>query len=302
MIYTALNKLDTSDVQWEIAHLFEHLVVEGFYRTLADQGIRPDLAGWVQADTFEDMLFIDTGFYNKQTDTLFSRYIETLPQFSDDLIAHCLSTIEVEERSLVRVQNQDILHRELTKLVKRPWNRPNPQFTPATPALTISRSAKSFRDITIETHAYGLTVAEQKVFLRLRTILIDHIFHALRISGIYARGDSSSFREDGHMAFLSQFTIKRGVLTLKDVEHKLQNTFSAFAVPEAMSAIQDHFTAFAAESLWVSVPVEYYRTTGILTSTKEIARLADEPTITSILSKVSFVVRAYRPTDSDYIV
>lgn len=302
MIYTALNKLDTSDVQWEIAHLFEHLVVEGFYRTLTDQGIRPDLAGWVQADTFEDVLFIDTGFYNKQTDTLFSRYIETLPQFSDDLIAHCLSTIAVEERSLVRVQNQDILHRELTKLAKRPWNRPNPQFTPITPALTISRSAKSFRDITIEIHAHGLTIAEQKVFLRLRTILIDHIFHALRISGIYARGDSSSFREDGHMAFLSQFTIKRGVLTLKDIEHKLQNTFSAFAVPEAMSAIQDHFTAFAAESLWVNIPVEYYRTTDILTSTEEIARLADEPTITSILSKLSFVVRAYRPTDSDYIV
>lgn len=50
MLTTTLHRLDTRDTSWFVAHLFEHLVIEGFYKYLEQESIDSRLFGWIEAD------------------------------------------------------------------------------------------------------------------------------------------------------------------------------------------------------------------------------------------------------------
>ncbi|HUC96233.1 MAG TPA: hypothetical protein VMR16_01030, partial [Candidatus Saccharimonadales bacterium] len=66
MLYTSLIKVDVSDIDWQVAHLFEHMVINSFYQKAVSDNIRTEMLGWVNGETFNEVLFFDIGFYDKE--------------------------------------------------------------------------------------------------------------------------------------------------------------------------------------------------------------------------------------------
>lgn len=303
MILTSVNRLDTSDTQWQVVHLFEHILINRFYSELERNNISPALAGWVQADAFEKQLFIETGFYNKKSQDLFNTFLMDKSGFTATEIERAIDVIQSEDKVSIAINSTTELASELQKLLDRSWNNATPSLNDnakITPLAAKQRPGK-FRDITIETRATSLTADEQKLMLRLQTILIDIAFHALRsVPGAYSRGDSPLARQGDAVGFLSHYTTPNDIST-KSIQQLLSNTVSSFDIEQHLSAINDHFTAYAKEPLWQAMSTDYYRETGIITSTAEVASLATKDTIQSLLSKVRYVVRPFTPQDGEHI-
>lgn len=303
MIATALYRLDVTDTQWQVSHLFEHMLIRGFFKLLNERDISSDLVGWVQADTFDDQIFIDTGFYNVSTQKIFNEYISRLPVFTDDDITYSIATIQAEDKLLITTSDTVKLGQEIEKLSHRAWNVDHvlSQKIVARPLLE-QKVARKFRDIIIEVHANHLTKQEQKLLLRFRTILIDIAYEALAtIPGIYQRGSSALALRGEDMAYMSHYTITRSTVNLKHIHKLLEQRFQAYYVSSAMPAIHDHFTQYVQEPLWQAMPVEYFRDTGIITTVEEIASYATRETIESLMDKISFIVRDYGEVDGQFI-
>lgn len=293
MLYTKYYQKDTSDTEWQIAHLFEHLLIRGFYSMLEDKHIQSDFISWTNGDTFERVLFIDALFYTEELANEFDAYATNLPMFSEEDIFYALATLQAEDKIIISVNDMPALQNEVNKLRKRKWNTPMMSFTPESvpkPAiLTEKRSAKDFRDIVVVTKSENLTPEEQRLLLRTRILLIDITNNTLApISGLYQGGHSDIIRRDEHMAFMSGYTITKGT-TIKEIRNTLTDAFSP-EVFDLEKVLKSHFDVFSNEPLWQNAPIDYFRATGIITTNQEVASLATVDRIRSIISKTSYEV------------
>src|SRR5690606_13655908 len=122
MLTTTLHQLDTRDTSWFVAHLFEHLVIEGFYKYLEQESIDSRLFGWIEADTFEDRIFLSAGFYNPKAAKLLNQYLNNLPGYSQKDITRATETIQVEDKVLINIAEPSHLVSEIKRLSNRKWN------------------------------------------------------------------------------------------------------------------------------------------------------------------------------------
>jgi hypothetical protein len=294
-------RLDTSDTQWQVAHLFEHLIIHDFFAHIERLGIDPSMIIWINGETFESQLYLDAVFYDKYHHGIFNSYIRNIPSFSDDSINYCLAAISAEGKINLTVEDRTKLTFELDKLRERKWNKTiTDSKSEPLHVLSERRSSKSFRDITIITSFLDLTEDEQKLLLRLRILAMDLATVALLpIPGIYHRGHSDMLRNESDMAFMSQLTISRGT-SVKHLQDHLKSV-QTFLNHIDMDSIRKHFDAFNSEPLWQNAPIDYYRSTGIITTNDEIANLATRNNIISLFAKIKFTVRESVPDDSKYI-
>lgn len=301
MVYSKLYQLDTSDSEWQVAHLFEHLVIHKFYSMLASKGVHSEMIAWVNGKTFENTVFVDTLFYTRVLADQFDTFVTNLPSFSDDEIAYGIATLQAEDKIILTVNNVLALQSELAKLSKRDWNTRKllKHGSSKQTILTEKQSAKDFRDIIIISKATNLTVTEQKVFLRLTILLMDVVTDSLStIPGIYRGNDSDIVAQDKDMAFMTQYTITKGT-ALKQIQDAVS---SATTVDDdhTKGVIDCHFKTFSAEPLWQGAPIEYFRQTGIITTNQEIAKLATFNVVKSILQKSSLEVQRMTSAHKSY--
>lgn len=293
MIYSRLYRLDALDTEWQIVHLFEHLIIHSFYLMLKDKYIQSNFISWINGDTFEGVLFIDTLFYTHELANEFDTHIKNLPAFSEKDLHYALATLQAEDKIIMFSNDIPSLQKEINKLRQREWNTPiisfKPESVPKPIILAQRRSAKDFRDIVIVTKTEGMTLDEQKLLPRARILLMDITTDALApISGIYPVGHSDIIRRDEHMAFISGFTITKGT-TLKDIRSILAGALPS-KVFDLEKILKNHFEAFSNEPLWQNAPIDYFRTTGIITTNQEISSLATVDRVLSIIDKTSFEV------------
>ena len=103
-MYTALYRLDTHDIQHDLAHLYEHLVLHRFLRISEEHGFHPALIGWLVGDTFTECIYLDVGFYDPDVLSLFNKHIEHIgsePDFNADELKMNLGLISAEDRALL---------------------------------------------------------------------------------------------------------------------------------------------------------------------------------------------------------
>lgn len=302
MLYSKLYQLETHDTEWQIAHLFEHLLIRTFYAQLAHKMIPSEMISWVNGETFKDILFIDTLFYTKDLADEFNTYITKLPIFTQEEIAHSIAALQAEDKIILSINDTIALQNELQKLSQREWSTPQlpRKEHPQSAIITEKQSAKSFRDIVIITKAMNLTHDEQKVFLRLRILLVDLVANSLiPINGIYQGNDSSLALQHQDMAFMTKYTVTKGT-TLRQLNNALSNVIS-IEQARLEKIIKNHFEVFASEPTWQDMPIEYFRQTGIVTNNQEIAQLATPKTVKSILQKTSFEAVAMTPAHKKFI-
>ena len=305
MIYSKLYRLGTPDTEWEVAHLFEHLVIKGFYTRCENKKLQTKLITWTGADTFVGVIFIDTIFYTKKLQTEFEDYLTHLPKFSEAAIRYAIATLEAESKVILSANDMSRLRKEVEKLRTTRWNMPIQsswqENAPAPTLLTQRRSAKDFRDIVIIARLEALSADEQKLFLRAHILLRDIIHDSLGpIAGIYPLGGSYVLRRhDGAMAFMLGFTVSKNT-TIRKIQELLAGA-ALTEVYDLEDIIKSHFKVFADEPIWQSAPVDYFRHTGIITTNQEVASLATANRMQSILGKVTFKVRRMTAEDDIHL-
>lgn len=305
MITTVFHRLDTSDTDWQVAHLFEHLFVTGFYKFLDGHSISLTLFGWMSAETFEDCIYIDAGFYDPRVGALMEKYISQQHTFSSGDITCALSQMQSEEKVLLSITDHQLLSNELKKLSKRLWDTSLRTKSPGAQAIAVKRSAKDFKDVIVTVHADNLTPEEQKVFLRFHVVVIDVISEALVTKkGAYSHGNSPVALRDDSMAYMSKFTMRQDdqAMSLASLRDYIQAALEDIKIDTNMQTLERHFTVFAKEALWQSMPLEYYRSTGIITTNQEVASLATAERLASILTKLRVMTRRATSADDHHIM
>lgn len=277
MLHSRHYQLDSTRVPWDIAHVYEHLVILGAKKYLRDHGINQDLFGWVTGTTFENRLFIDAVFYHERSAEVFDTYMTGGISVSRQGVEDAVSTVEAEEKSRF-VGNKGILIEPLRCLSRQKWNTEvTAENGVQTSGVLFRSAAASFRDVSISIGAEGLSSEEQKIFLRLRPMLQDIVSNYLSHDVVlYERGASSMFKDDNSsdMHFIVVATTRGLSGSLVRMADDLRHHLVEYPIKELWGDFQAHFGAFAGEPLWKSAATEYYRTTGIITTPKEIAGLA----------------------------
>lgn len=299
MITTVYHYLDVSDMQWHVSHLFEHLVIRGFLSMLEENGDAPELIGWINGETFEQNLYIDAGFYSPEIAERFERYIDSLPAFDENAIRHAVATASAEERLKLEIADEEIMREELAVLSHREWDKTSLHANNQPAEIILESPAEdNYSDVVLQIYANELSDDEAVVFLRLRVVLIDMILRALdAFPGVYPQGNSRLAKQDDSMAYMSLFTAAKEYAP-EDIQETVEKYIHAYDVRSAYPAINRHFEVFAAEPLWQSIPIEYFKETGLNVTNAQIAALITPELIEGVFAKIAILARL--ATDDDY--
>lgn len=297
MITTRLYQLDIRDSDWNIAHIYEHLLIAGAKHHFKMREINPDLFGWISGDTFEEQLFLHAGFYTLEAAHFFDAYLSRPQQFTPDEVEAAVATVEQEDRAHINLSTNE-LQPFLTTLSHKKWNTlaKDPPETPPT-HLMLQKSAKDFRDISIGVASIGLSPEEAKVFLRCRPIISDIISEYLNsLQPAYQRGTSPVVHHV-RQRFCMIFTINKVAGRLTELQDTLKNHLVHYPIEENWPAFRAHFDGFAKADLLKDSAVEYFRNTGIVTTTEEINHLATKAILQKIFAQIRIHIRSTTPDD-----
>lgn len=128
---TGYYHLNTTGVEHEVAHLYEHMLVMTAHRRLAAAGVGNLLAGWVAGETFPRMMFIDYALYTAQAEQVLAAYMAGPNRIDWDLLDQELQRVQTEARSVITNQaiadptspDRARLTRALQKLDRHPFYR-----------------------------------------------------------------------------------------------------------------------------------------------------------------------------------
>lgn len=303
MISSKIYQLDTSSIQWDVAHIYEHLLIYEFKKYLLYHGVNPDLFGWISGETFENRIFIEAAFYNSEYSRLLNSFMNDLPSFSERSIKTATESVEVEEKGHFIGSTSDLMS-DIEKLKNISFNL-NSTSGSSTPFKSLIRkSTRDFRDITISIESSELTFDEQKIFLRLRPILSDIINNYLLTNNIIYSRDVSPVHRDGdkeRLKFIAIITARNISGSLSGLANNIRHYIENYPIGQHWNDFHSHFSGFASEQLWKNSSIEYYRYTGIITNPEEILRLATIERIENILSKIEIKMRSTRTEDIDLI-
>lgn len=302
MINTTIRKLTTTNVDWHVAHFFEHVVINEWYAHLEANGYHPALFGWIEGETFEDRLFISAEFYEDKVHDLFNAYIHSDLKLTDQVIQKSLDDIGAEEQSFVSVRSNVRLREQLENLMHDFSSKKHISIKKSESFLDIQENSTLYNDISLIITAEKLTHNEQIVLLRFKVIIIDIIRYFIGTRyAYYNQGNSPFARSDHSMSFVSKITFRDGQSSLEVFAQYLQKNVQDFPINKHWGQIEAHFYEFAREPLWRDVALEYYRETGIDTTPNEISTLATADTIKSILSKISIQAKLHDPVLDQWI-
>lgn len=329
---TGYYHLNTTGVEHEVAHLYEHMLVMTAHRRLAAAGVGNLLAGWVAGETFLRMMFIDYTLYTAQAEQVLAAYMAGPNRIDWDLLDQELQRVQTEARSVITNQaiadptssDRARLTRALQKLDRRPFYRyddaargnAGDEFTPtyhahlagsnhaATPILPMRPARQRYRDVAVRFGARGLPLQEKLAFLRLKPLIGSWLDSQLEPHGTYLRGSSIPFdHPSGALAAVAIYTLPRTGLRLASLQRHLARGLPALAQeltahPSNLAAYRD---CFAHDPEWRDAPKEYYRAAGLLATRQAIARALTPGNIHTLLGKLQLEVQPATQADWDYL-
>lgn len=329
---TGYYHLNTTGVEHEVAHLYEHMLVMTAHRRLAAAGVGNLLAGWVAGETFPRMMFIDYTLYMAQAEQVLAAYMAGPNRIDWDLLDQELQRVQTEARSVITNQaiadptspDRARLTRALQKLDRRPFYRyddaaqgtAGDEFTPtyhahlagsnhaATPLLPMRPARQRYRDVAVRFGARGLPLQEKLAFLRLKPLIGSWLDSQLEPHGASLRGSSTPFDHlSSALAAVAIYTLPRTGLRLASLQRHLARSLPALAQeltahPSNLAAYRD---CFAHDPEWRDAPKEYYRAAGLLATRQAIARALTPGNIHTLLGKLQLEVRPATQADWDYL-
>lgn len=288
MITARHYQLDTRSTPWDIAHLFEHLIIRMSRDHLHENGYSRDFLGWFSGATFDECLFLDASFYQAEAAQVFDNFMQNIPVPTSKQLENSIKTVEAEEKSHFQISKEQLSH-EMAKLARRPWNESYSQTdtAEADKNITLRSGTKDFRDVSIIVMSESLSLEEKKLLMRLRTIIIDVINNKLLYDyAAYSRGDSPLYIRDNIGKFLSVYTVTRAPGRLTGLAAELTSYINDYPIRDHERELRIHFDTFADEALWQEMVVEYYRYGGVITTVEEIGSLASLDNVENIFKKI----------------
>ncbi len=313
MLHTGLYILDIRAYNFDVAHLYEHLLIRAFQDTLSAQGYPPVLAGWIGGETFRDAMFIDYGLYDERAEKILQDFISSTPRISlDDLPAE-LARIEVEESAEITIELpavQDMLAKIDTEIFTK--DVPNINFTPYTEfevhhvqpdILKLHKAKAKFRDVTIKIRLSNPTTDQLTTLLRMSPLIHDVTSQVLqREYGSYEQATSWARRPrlSRDATLTAIHSVRRKGATLRDIKKVLPQ------IPEQLqdnltrhkSALDHYREAFLSTPNWNSFPIDYHRYAGLVTTKQNIAAHLTYENMLDILNNLSFAV--HETNDEDW--
>lgn len=109
------------NVDCNLIHLYEHLVMNGFQEYLFRKGLDPNLVGNYNGETFTDLLYIYGEFNDKNYAKLFNNYMDSYLNITKSNIKNELQRMGAENCAIYHVADGDALRNALCTLHNKPF-------------------------------------------------------------------------------------------------------------------------------------------------------------------------------------
>lgn len=309
-----INATDTIDVPGDIAHVYEHLFIESFYKFMIKNNTSPELEGGLVGEVVGGIIFLEYLLYNDKTEDLLKEYITLNHKVDKTLLESSIKTVESENYKPLKF-NKD----EFNKWIEILDSRETVNVDEMPEALDLRKVAlkhkkekestdeqiKMFRERTIRFGMQFKNIEQHTAMMRLTPLINNVVMDELTMLGAYSRGMGYANRKmnlpDVDLLTLI-VTISKDVPSahikhvVKTGLNKLKN-----AIKQHPEMVKAYIDCFEAMPNWHSYPVDYFKHTAILTSRKLINKNFTPENLLEILDTLEFEVKITKDSDYDEI-
>ena len=304
MLKNGLIYKEFSGIDPEVAHLYEHIFIIGFDNYLKQQNLLPSLKGWLGGRTFNDILFIDYGFYSQTYLDAFKSYSTKPIELTNKEINFALSCISCESKIKTKVKNNKSLLNQLNRLHSTKFTEQeeskkskfineqilNPNLLPL--ELEESKVSK-YKEYNLAILTKLNNINESTAILRLFPILQDIVEESISDIPHYNQSQSDiTYNHEKSMASVSLKIFLDKSEDINELTNTINHHFVNYNSAQLCSFMPDFVDSLTKVPTWKYLPLDYYEATGILTSNKLIAdSLLDNNIVNNILknTKVTFI-------------
>lgn len=282
----------------DVCHLFEHLIIRRFLRSVETSGGERAFIGSLDGTTSESSVFFDIAFFTRKSMTLFEKVIADMRPFDLTMIHESIAHIEAEMKSNVIIWDEKELFKQLTRCQKafagRRSTKPKKITEPVkNPPLEIDYQPDDFIDITLTIETPDSSEQATAAFFCMYPILLDLVRSVcLDQVSAYPSGHSEfTAYHDGNS--VSQiYTVKKS-FDWQNAGKVAQNYLRTFNPASHASRLKDLAEAFMTDPFYNSVPIYFYQQTATPFTKHDLAKTITATNLQSILRRavVNFYVK-----------
>lgn len=301
--YTSLYICQAKGVDWDVLHLYEHLLLESFEQLLEKQGYSRISYGWVSGETFDGVVFVEAGFYNQKVQQLFHEFMTSpVSRINYNLIDITLESIQAEERSVLENYNEVAVKELLVELDAKPLVSVEqitdiqiiPVHSGAEKSLIkFNESTDVFQDFRVVMSLADGNLENSAVFLRLTPLIFQAITAYVRSKGgyLYETTDGPAHNMAHHSLYeIGTYGIKKGAFLPELFKGELEQAVRTYEPLRDALAITQYAQTFATMPQWHTFPIDYFRRTGYIVSRKKIAELFTPERVAEVLKAVKITI------------
>lgn len=309
-----LYTLPVTNIEHEIAHLFEHLLLRKLNSKLASAHIVPTLEVSTKGETFADVVFIHFSTPNAQAADIFETFMAHRNKIDLKDVDIELQRIEIEERAILTIRDREELSSVLKELDTRSdWKD---LATAASPAQLTTHSeliddsdiihkrknAHSFRDLSVGFGINDASADEIALFSVMGHIVTDALYSSLNAAGFYIYGNSLPYQEynsaSQHGIDHIIFGVKRNTESNHDVQTIVDRTSNELAESYDIEKVRTKAHEIIDRPEFLTQAMELL---GIVVSTSHVKSLVTKENIDAMFNKMRFIVRPTQESDWDRV-
>ena len=196
-LHTGFYRLDTKSIDMAIAHLYEHMLIMQFAEVMKQHGHSNYGWGWLDGETFDDVVFLEYGIYSTEILELLQEFMCSSSKIDINSIDIAIRQIEAEDRSIANIPSRTTLINKLRAIDSLPWTDLETDDSAASInteiydneqvslLLHLRPSAKDFRHITYTLTLGSLAPDEAALACRLLPLMHDICTDELTGMGAY---------------------------------------------------------------------------------------------------------------------
>lgn len=301
-LLTGLYTLEYTNISPVVAHLYEHVYIAGFDKFLREKGKSPSLKGWLSGETFDEVIFLEYGFYSKEIADLFSEYSTTIKSIDKNLVNNEISRIECELKQNTTISDFDKLFVDLELLNKIGFKDIgkrdaaeyiNPVAEVSSPVQL--KQSNKFNEFDVTISLKSKNNLDVVGLLRLYPLIADSLHEQLGNIGTYiSTTDVPVYNKESGIIKVSVALIANSKLHHNEIEGQSSLAISMLKQDILDTGISDYLDVFVNTPTWSHFPLEYYSQTGILASKSVIADyLRDTQNTVGILNNCAVEISSH---------
>ena len=305
-LHTGLYYCEVQDQT--IAHLYEHLLIASFKDFIETQGFSRYLFGWLNGETFDTVLFLEYGFYDKQVENLFTEFIQSDSRINFVHVNNELERIAAEEGADLSAASINAVTTELQRFNFLPFQSlentnilhdESPlETTTKRPIVTLKKKTPNLIINVLVEMEYNC-IEQLATLLRSTPILYDTINETLFAKGTYEVASSWIAREPGSLIARGS-VIHESRMELSSASTKRQIEEAIKLTSEKLSEhpnqLRTYANGFITTQTWNTLPIEYYRYAGVIASRNTIAELLTPEAVADVFSQIHITVETKIPS------